>query len=629
MVSGQIPRPFENGGKHGYTPARPGRDASAELPVCPKDLERKLAAILSADVVGYSRLMAENESATISTLTDYREEIGLLVRQHRGRVVDTAGDNLLAEFPAALSAVRCAVEIQGVIKARNASLAPDRRMEFRCGVHLGDVAVEGERIYGDGVNIAARLEALADPGGICVSGPVRELVDKKLGVELDDLGEKRLKNIPRPVRVYGVRLLREEAEPAAVDQPLPGMDQLTAPGFSGRPAIAVLPFDNMSGDPDQEYFADGIAEDLITRLSAWRYFPVIARNSSFAYRGRSVDVKQVSRELGVRYVVEGSVRKAGDRVRVTAQLIDATTGHHVWAERYDRELRDVFELQDEINGALVGWLTPELMQAERLHAGHHEPRDLDAWDCAQRGNWHSSQITPENNAKALALFERAAKLDPQLGLAFLGLTQSHYLDIFYQWTDSPERSVAEMVRAAERCAALDDNDAAGQLALGWAYSITGPQDKMIAAFERATEINPSLALAYMFLGSFLAVAGRPDEAVAALEKSMRLSPRDSLMYAFLSGMAYAHFAAGSYREVVDWAEKSVRHKVDWLDAHLMVAASSAHLGRLDEARTACREVLRLQPDFSLAAYRVLFESSDPDFTERYFDGLRKAGLPEE
>jgi adenylate cyclase len=596
--------------------------------VDPTSVERRLAAILSADVVGYSRLMAEDEAATVRTLGDYREEIGLLVRQHRGRVVDTAGDSLLAEFPTALDAVRCAVEVQGVLQARNASLPPDRRMEFRMGVHLGDVAVEDQRVYGDGVNIAARLQGLAEPGGVCVSGTVYEQVEKKLAVELEDFGERALKNIPRPVHVYGVRLLLAKPQREAAAEALPGMHELTVPGFSGRPAIAVLPFENLSADPEQEYFADGIAEDLITRLSAWRYFPVIARNSSFVYRGRSVDVKQVSRELGVRYVVEGSVRKAGDRVRINVQLIDATTGHHVWAERYDRELRDLFALQDEITEALAGWLAPELMRAEQERAAHREPRSLDAWDCTQRGFWHSWKLNREDNAKARGFFEKAAELDPQLVMAFYGLAVTHYLDIFYQWTDSWEQSVGEMVREAERGAALDEKDAFGQLALGCAYSVTGPQEKMIAALELAIELNPSLAFAYGVLGNLLAIVRRPGEAIAALEKAMRLSPRDPFLFAFLSGVALAHFAAGRYEEAVDWARRSLRRRTDWIDPHHVLAASYAHMGHLEEARTAWKEALRLQPGFSLDTFKLMLASADPDFTERYLAGLRKAGLEE-
>ncbi|MBW1686872.1 MAG: adenylate/guanylate cyclase domain-containing protein, partial [Deltaproteobacteria bacterium] len=380
-------------------------------------IERRLAAILCVDAVGYSRLMAEDEVATVRTLEAYREEMAALVRQHHGRVVDSPGDNLLAEFPSATEAVGCAVELQRVFEARNRARPAERRMAFRMGVHLGEVMAEGERIYGDGVNIAARLEGLAEPGGICISGAVHEQVESKLEAGFQDLGQQSLKNIPKPVRAFrvdtgseagtpqsvprsgrrallaaGVLLLLVVAglqvwrlergrsgapEAAAPEAPLSD-EELTVPGFSGAPAIAVLAFDNLSGDPEQEYFADGIAEDLITRLSGWRWFPVIARNSSFTYKGQAVDVKQVSRELGVRYLVEGSVRKWGDRVRISAQLIDATSGHHLWAETYDRELRDIFALQDEITLAVVSAIRPELHRAERGRTLRKRPQNLDA-----------------------------------------------------------------------------------------------------------------------------------------------------------------------------------------------------------------------------------------------------------
>jgi adenylate cyclase len=372
-------------------------------PMDPAAPDRKLAAILSADVAGYSRLMAEDEEGTIRTLSKYRDEVGILVPSHRGRLVDFTGDEFLAEFPSALEAVRCAAEIQRVIRAQSADRPSERRMEFRIGVHLGDIRVEGERIYGDGVNLAARLRALAEPGGICISGTVHEQVEGKLDLGYEDLGEQQVKNIPRPVRVYRIRF-EEETRPS--DVPVPGMEELTVPGFGSAPAIAVLPFDNLSGDPEQEYFADGIAEDLITRLSAARRLPVIARNSSFVYKGEPVDVKKVSRELGVRYVVEGSVRRAGDRVRISAQLIDAASGAHVWAETYDRELRDIFAVQDEITESIVGSIHPALATAEMARAVRTKPRDLDAYDHGTRGFWHLSRLTKDDSARARLLFKR-------------------------------------------------------------------------------------------------------------------------------------------------------------------------------------------------------------------------------
>jgi adenylate cyclase len=374
-------------------------------------VEGKLAAILSADVVGYSRLMAEDQDATVRTVTAYREEVELLVRQHQGRLVDFTGDEFLAEFPTAFESVRCAVESQKVLEARNSELPSERRMQFRMGIHLGDVAVQEGRLFGDGVNIAARLQALAEAGGICISGNIHDLVHTKLGVGFDDLGTQSVKNIRDPVRLYRVKLDAAAAPPEAAprslrrmalaapvvllvavaafagwriiiheDEPDPTASGLTVPGITGRPAIAVLPFDNLSGDPEQDYFVAGLAEDLITRLSSWRQFPVIARNSSFAYQGRAVDVRQVSRELGARYLVEGSVRRSEDRVRITAQLIDATTGLHVWAERYDRDLGDVFALQDEITEAIVGSMDPELLEFEGERATRRDPENLDAWE---------------------------------------------------------------------------------------------------------------------------------------------------------------------------------------------------------------------------------------------------------
>jgi class 3 adenylate cyclase/TolB-like protein/Tfp pilus assembly protein PilF len=560
----------------------------------PNPVERKLAAILSADVVGYSRLMAEDEAATIRTLTDYREAIAMLVRQQRGRVVDSPGDNVLAEFPSALEAVRGAVEIQRVIQARNANLPAKRRMEFRIGVHLGDVTVEGDRIYGDGVNIAARLEGLAEPAGVCISGTVYEQVEKKLNVEPQDLGEKALKNIARPIHVYGVRLVVPEAEREVTEKVLPGMGQLTVPGFSGRPAIAVLPFEDLSEDRAQEYFADGIAEDLITRLSAWREFPVIARNSSFTYKGKSVDV----------------------------------SGAHVWAERYDRKLSDIFTLQDEITEAIVAAMHPEIWKAEQERAVRSNPRNHGAWDVAQRGWWHLARTTKDANAEARSLFQEAIHLDPQFAQAFAGLAFTHQLDIMCQWSGSLERSVAELHQAARRAVELDNEDAYGHLALGTAYSSLGEQEKLIPALELAIQLNPSLAEAYRLAGIHLALAGRPDEAIANLEKAMRLSPHDPWMFECLYGMALAHATAGRYKDAVDWAQRCHQRRPDWPIAYLVLAATYVQLERIDEARSTLDKALQLNPDYSLSGLRVALSGADAAIAETIIDSLRKAGLKE-
>jgi adenylate cyclase len=416
--------------------------------------------------------------------------------------------------------------------------------------------------------------------------------------------------------------------PSAADSSPPGLDPLTVPGFGGRPAIAVLPFDNLSGDPDQEYFADGIAEDLITRLSAWRDFPVIARNSSFTYKGKPVDVKQVSRELGARYVVEGSVRRSEDRVRIAAQLIDATTGAHVWAETYDRELREIFTLQDEITDAIVASMHPQLEHYESERAVRQEPQDLGAWELAQRGWWYLNRLTKEDNRKALSFIERAIELDPNFLWAYYALAMTHYTEIFYSWTDDAAQSIDEIIQAAGKAVSLDDKDPFAQFALGMGYSLTGQRDKTIAAGELAVQLGPSSSIAHHLLGVMLAMTGRPEQGIASIEKAMRLSPRDPWMWDFLAAVAIAHFAAGRYEEAVEWARRSLQRKPDYIWSLDTLAASLAHLGRVDEARSAVEQSLQTTPDHSIATLRLVYGTADADLLERLIDALRKAGLPE-
>jgi adenylate cyclase len=546
-------------------------------------VERKLAAILSADVVGYSRLMAEDEAGTVDSLKSHRELMGGLIRQHTGRVVDAVGDNLLAEFPSVVDAVACAVAIQNNLAIRNEDLPPDRRMLFRIGVHLGDVIAEGDRIYGDGVNIAARVEALAEEGGISISGTAFDQVEGKLGLEFDDLGPQELKNIPRPVRVYRVQVAEAHETEAS----------LTVPGFSGRPAIAVLPFENMSGDAEQEYFADGIAEDLITRLSAWRKFPVIARNSSFVYKGKAVDVKQVSRELGVRYVVEGSVRKAGERVRISAQVIDATTGHHVWAERYDREFQDIFALQDEITESIVCSIEPTLDRVEQRRALRQPREKLTAWDLVQQGTWHLDRFTKEDTATARRLFRRAIELDPHFSPAFTQLAMTGFYEVFYQWSEAPAQALAESNEAAQQAAALDEEDPHALAVAGASWAFGGKNERGISILERAIELNPSAAFAYWMLGTAYSSLDQQDRGIDLIEKAIRLSPHDSLMHQMLQNLGIAHLMKGRYEDAATCARRILDLRPDQPHAYRLLAASYGHLGRGEEARSALDAMYRL------------------------------------
>jgi adenylate cyclase len=560
--------------------------------------------------------MAQDEVSTLRALKANVDLMGGLIRQHAGRVVDAVGDNVLAEFRSAVDAVACAVNVQRQLEARNAELPTERRMLFRIGIDLGDLIVDGDQIAGDGVNVAARIQALADPGGVSISGKVFEQVEGKLPLAFADQGEQRVKNIPRPVRVFQVQLgISRETEGAAPPE-------LTVPGFAGRHALAVLPFTNLSHDPEQEYFADGLAEDLITRLSALRLFPVIARNSSFVYKGGPVDVKAVSRALGVHYVVEGSVRKAGDRVRVSVQLIDATTGLHVWAERYDREINDVFALQDEISETIVTSLGPALSRAEIRRVRNRPPEKLDAWDRVQRGLWHLFQYTKTDIVEAQSWLNRAIELNPASSTAFSLLAFSHLFRIIYRWSESPAQSRVDALRAAEQAVALDGEDPTALTALGFVCAMTGQHERAIAVLERAIRLNPSSALAHWALGAALAPSGCPECAIPLIEKAIRLSPHDPWMHEFLFNIAAAHFLAERYEQAVAYAKRSLEAKADQPGVYRLLAASYGHLGRVEEAKAAFDNLLRLMPDFSAADLGTFLP---PAVAERYLGGLRKAG----
>ncbi len=583
-------------------------------------MERRLAAVLSADAAGFTALMARDEAAALAALDSSRSIMGGLVRQHGGRVVDAVGDNLLAEFPSAVDAVLCAVAVQAQIADANEELAPDNRLVFRIGVNVGDLVVLGERIAGDGVNVAARLEALATPGGVTVSRAVMEHIEGKVQLPFVDRGEHAMKNVPRPVHVFEIATEATGTGPAsegATHSPSPHV-----PGFGGSSTIAVLPFRNLGNDPEQEYFADGITEDLIASLAALRIYPIISRNSSFAFKGRQRDAAGAGRELGAHYIVTGSVRRADRQVRVTAELEDTHDGHQLWSGRYDRELNDYFAVQDEITAAIAGALGPALIQSEMLHAIRRSPENPDAWDCVHRGLWYLYRYTREEVTQARAWAERALELQPDLPMAYCIIAFSHMYEVVYGWTTDRLVSIRLSARAAERAVAADRKNPMALTALGFSCALTGDHERGLAVLEQAVDANPSSALALWSLGSTLNVAGRPDEGIPLVEKAMRLSPQDPLTNEFLFSLASAHFQAGRYQEALEHAERSLSLKPDQPGAWRVVTAANALLDRPEAARQALGHLSRVAPDMLSDHLRGHLH---PDLAERYTEALRKAG----
>jgi adenylate cyclase len=581
-------------------------------------VQRRLAAILAADVAGYSRLTGADEEGTIARLRAVRRElIDPTIASHGGRIVKTTGDGILTEFASVVDAVRCAVEVQRGMTRRNTDLPADRRIEFRVGVHIGDVVVDGDDLLGDGINVAARLEGIADTGGILLSGDAYRQVKGKIDVAMEDMGERRLKNIASPMRVCRV-LLDKGVRQSAPALPLPD-----------KPSIAVLAFQNMSGDPEQEYFADGIVEDIITALSRFRQLFVIARNSSFTYKGRAVDVKQVGRELGVRYVLEGSVRKAANKVRITGQLIDASTGTHLWADRFDGSLEDIFDLQDQVTASVVGAIAPKLEQAEIERAKRKPTESLDAYDYYLRGIASYQQWRREANSEALQLFYKAIELDPHFASAH-GMAVWCYLRRKARgWTTDSVKESAEAARLARRARELGKDDAValcfGGAGIGY---VVGDLDEAVSMIDRALLINPNLAAAWTMSGWMRNWRGEPELALNHLARAMRLSPLDPLMFAIKGGIALAHFVAGHYDEASSWAEQSLAEQKDYSHAARILAASSALRGRLDVAHTALARLRQLDPEFRISILRDRFPLRRQQDIDRVADGLRKAGLPE-
>ncbi len=576
---------------------------------------RKLTAILCADVAGYSRLSGADEVGTHRLLSAGLDLISERIKASGGRVVNFAGDAVLADFASVVAAVETAVGIQRALTEQDTDTPEDRRLKFRIGVNLGDVIVDRDDIYGDGVNVAARLEGLADSGGICVSGAVYEQVRGKLDVSFEDLGPQTVKNIAEPVAAYKVRI----ETPGSFDTPAPASD---------KPSIAVLPFDNLSGDPEQAFFADGITEDIITALSRFRWFLVIARNSTFSYKGVAKDVRQIARELGVRYVLEGSVRRSGSRVRVTAQLIDASTGNHIWANRYDREIADIFDLQDDITTNISAALEPELYAAEGARAKLKNPENMDAWDLFLRARDCSHLGTRESNSEAQSIARKALSIDPASVGSMKVMASCQYHEVISGWTTERRRILEEALGFAEQAVRADPNDAEARQILGLVLLGFSRHDEALSELRSAVELNPNYAQGYISLGTCYNYLGELDKALSLFEMGTRLSPRDANLTFWRCTQSLGYLLAGEYDLALRGAKFSATRKDYWAPSRWYWAASAALAGNMDEVEEARSEVLRLNPEFSIKNLRRAHPFRREEDFKMLADGLRKAGLPE-
>ncbi|MBZ9767059.1 adenylate/guanylate cyclase domain-containing protein [Mesorhizobium sp. CA6] len=584
---------------------------------------RKLAAILAADVVGYSRLASADEDRTLARLRALRSDlIDPTIEVHHGRVIKRTGDGALVEFRSVVDAVRCAVEVQNGMVERNAGVPQDRRIEFRIGIHLGDVVEESDGdLMGDGVNIASRLEGVAAPGTICLSEDAYRQVKARLDLSVSDLGSTQLKNIAEPIRVYSLQVGSAGTKAAATLEAATSRPATTAPP---RLSIAVLPFANMSGDAEQDYFADGISEDIITALSKLSQLFVIARNSSFTFKGQNVHVQEVGAKLGVRHVLEGSVRKSGNRVRITAQLIDATSGGHLWAERFDRDLTDIFAVQDDVTQQIVGALALNLTEGDRQRLAPEHPRDMEAYDRFMRGRELWYRLTKETNVAARDLLQGAIEQDPKFAAAHAFLALTHGLDYLNRWSGSPPESIAQAEEAATRAVTLDESDPWAHWALAIVKLYTRRHDKAINEAEHAIALNPNFAEGHVILGEALHYSGRSEEALESFARGKTLNPYfpDVLLHF----QALASFQLGRYEEAVDLLLQRLARNAATDVSRALLAASYGHLGRFDEARGAWQEVLRVNPDYSLDYRRKVLPYKNPADFELVVDGLRKAGI---
>jgi len=636
-------------------------------------VERKLTAILCADVHGYSRLMGEDEEATVRTLSAHRAIIDGLIEQCRGRFVNSAGDSVLAEFPSVVNAVECAVEIQSTLKSENEGLPPERRMEFRIGVNLGDVIVDGEQIYGDGINVAARLESLAEPGGIYISGKVQEEIRNKLTLKCEDLGEQQVKNIAEPIRVFRVLLGNDGpattttkrsqtkyirrgafsvAGLAAIAvivvvliqhvsiQPPHTSASVSSPQSSrstrsDKPSIAVLPFANLSDDSQQEYFSDGMTDDLITDLSRVPGLFVTDRSSTFAYKGKQINVQELGQELGVKYILEGSARKAADRVRINVQLVDARTGDQVWSQRYERQLHDIFALQDEIVQSLVSTLGLQLTVLQRGWFLPQRTRNLEAYDFFLRGIEYFLNPTAEGLTKGRKMFAKALELDPGYANAYGALALSYFLGAIWQFDNDPSAGLDRAAQLAEKAIALDDSEPSAYAVRGWIEGIKNQHDQAVADGKRAVSLDPNSAFAWMALADIndaecVFPAGimppdwgkyKPDEVLAYAQKAIRLDPRHQEKYSLPEGVAYN--GMGQYAQAVEALKKGDQSN-PWIHVNLVYAYSE--LGRERDARAEAAEVLRISPAFSVKGIESMPADWKGASGQRFLSDLRKAGL---
>ena len=587
-------------------------------------VERRLAAILAADVAGYSRLTGLDEEGTHVRLKEHLRGLAdPKISEHRGKVVKHTGDGVLAEFGSVVDAVRCAIEVQRGMAEQNAMMPQVKRIEFRIGIHVGDIIVDDKDIFGDGVNIAARLEGIAEPGGVCISDDAQRQVRGKVDFAFEDMGPQNLKNIVEPMRAWRLRMNASGSAAAPIEPPVESTRALALPD---KPSIAVLPFENMSGDPEQEYFADGMVEEIITALSRFKWLFVIARNSSFTFKGQAVDVKEVGRSLGVRYILEGSVRKASGKVRITGQLIDASTGTHIWADRFERDLTDIFALQDEITVAVVSAIQPKLLQTEIAMATRRRPENLTAYDCYLRARQQFYSSTREGVAETKRLADRALELDPRFGLVAALAGICHSRNVLFGYVADPQFDRTEAVRLCRLALSFDDSDAD---TFAWAAFISAYMaddcEGGVELADRAVALNPNSHEAWSNRGWVYRAAGLPEEAVHSFERAIRMSPIDPLLHRSFAGMGFAFIELRRFDEAIVAGKKAQRQNPSYSAAYRCLASAFAHLGRDAEAREAAACLLETDPAFTISERTARGGQSN---AKLLIEGLRKAGLPE-